>query len=211
MAQAYLWQQRFAPPVQTASVRFPKKIQFNPKCPAVNGCALGAVTNVSINSNAVVTLSSSYIMKGLDNFKFTVSNVISNGTYMFHAMSSSNYPTGALKFGQLCTVQVSPIIDGHTCSTFNVVCTSIVPSAPYAVKSTTNNVTWYAPITPENYGAVTITSYTISSALGTNTIPVTSPLLVISGNRVTANIPAAVRSQVFATNMAGSSPWSRPG
>jgi hypothetical protein len=211
MAQAYLWQQRFAPPVQTASVRFPKKIQFNPKCPAVNRCVLGAVTNVSIDSNAVVTLSSSYLMQGLDNFKFTVSNVICNGTYMFHAMSSSNYPTGALKFGQLCTVQVSPIIDGHACSTFNVMCTSIVPNAPYGVKSTTSNVTWYAPITPENYGIATITSYTISSALGTNTIRVTSPSLVITGNRVTANVTVSGRSQVFATNMAGSSPYSRQG
>ena len=215
MAQAYLWQQRFAPPAQTASTRFPKKIQFNPKCPAVNGCALGAVTNVSIDSNAIVTLSSSYVMKGLDSFKFSVSNVICNGTYMFHSMNSSNYPTSALNFGELCTVQISPIIDGYVCSTFNLACTSIIPSAPFGVRTTTSNITWHTPITPENYGVSTITSYTLSYtpsiSIGQFTISISS--LQITGTQCSISLvtPAGQQTKISATNMAGTSPWSRPG
>ena len=163
MAYAYRQQTRFCPVIQTASVRFPQKIQSNVGCPAVNGCSLGAVTNVNIDSNAVVTLSSSYIMKGMDCFQFTVSNVICNGTYTFRSMSTSSYPTGASSSGQLCTVAVSPVVDTYICSTQQVVWTSIVPSAPFGVTTTTSNITWRAPITPENYGFPTITSYTFSN------------------------------------------------
>ena len=77
-------------------------------------------------------------------------------------MSTSSYPTGASSSGQLCTVAVSPVVDTYICSTQQVVWTSIVPSAPYGVTTTTSNITWRAPITPENYGFPTITSYTLS-------------------------------------------------
>jgi len=165
MAQAYLWQQRFAPPVQTSSVRFQKKVQFNPKCPEANGCALGAVTNVVIDSSAVVTLSSTYKMQGLDCFQFKVTDVISNSNYTFRMKNTSNgsYPSGANSFGGLCVVSVSPIINSYACSTCNLVYTSIPPSVPFALKTTSNSITWTAPITPENYGLATIRSYTISN------------------------------------------------
>ena len=174
MAQAYLWQQRFAPPIETASVRFPKKIQFNPKCPTVNKCGLGAVTAVSIDSNAVVTLTSSYKMEGTDRFRFTVSNVLNNTSYTLDMKQSpSNYPTSAGLFGDLCTVAVSPIINEYACSTCNLLYTSLRPSAPFNVITSPSNIKWNAPIIPENYGYQTITSYTISgqSVLAPLTVP----------------------------------------
>ena len=116
MAQAYLWQQRFAPPVQTASVRFPKKIQFNPKCPEVNGCALGAVTNVSTDASSIVSVTSTYKMQGEDCFQFTVSNLLSNSSYTFRMKNTvtGTYPSGANQFGELCRISVSPIVNGNT-------------------------------------------------------------------------------------------------
>lgn len=161
MAYAYRQQTRFCPVIKTGSVRFPQKIQSNVGCPAANGCSLGAVTNVNIDSNAVVTLSSSYIMKGMDCFQFTVSNVICNSTYTFRSMSTTSYPTGASASGQLSVVSVSPVVDTYICSTCNVTWTSIVPSAPFGVRTTTSNISWNTPITPENYGFPTITSFTI--------------------------------------------------
>ena len=213
MAQAYLWQQRFAPPVETASVRFPKKIQFNPKCPTVNKCGLGAVTAVSIDSNAVVTLTSTYKMEGTDCFRFTVSNVLSNTSYTSEMKSStsSTYPTAAGLFGDLCVVSVSPIINEYACSTCNLTYTTLPPSAPFNVRTTTSNVSWNAPIIPENYGFPTITSYTIS---GGSTYSVTNPLLkFISSNVVSLSLTSPVGQQTYvrATNMAGVGPYSRPG
>uniref|UniRef100_A0A6C0HM15 Uncharacterized protein n=1 Tax=viral metagenome TaxID=1070528 RepID=A0A6C0HM15_9ZZZZ len=211
MAQAYLWQQRFAPPAETASVRFPKKIQFNPKCPTVNKCGLGAVTAVSIDSNAVVTLTSTYKMEGTDRFRFAVSNVLSNTSYTLEMkQSSSNYPTAAELFGDLCVVSVSPIINEYACSTCNVLYTSLPPSAPFNVKTTTSNVTWNTPIIPENYGFPTITSYTLS---GGATYLISDPNLTIVSNTASLSLtsPVGQTTYVYATNMAGSSLFSRPG
>lgn len=211
MAQAYLWQQRFAPPIETASVRFPKKIQFNPKCPTVNKCSLGSVTAVSIDSSAVVTLTSTYNMEGTDRFRFAVSNVISNTSYTLELkQSSSNYPTAAELFGDLCVVSVSPIVNEYACSTCNVVYTSLPPSAPFNLRTTTSNVTWNTPIIPENYGFSTITSYTISGGL---TYLITNPSLKIMSNTVSLSLtsPALQTTYVRATNMAGAGPYSRPG
>lgn len=209
---AYRQQTRFCPTIETASVRFPKKIQFNPKCPAVNKCGLGSVTSVSIDSNAVVTLSSTYKMEGTDRFRFTVSNVLSNTAYTIEMkQSSSNYATAAGLFGDLCIVSVSPIVNEYACSTCNVLYTSLPPSAPYNVKTSTSNVTWNTPILPENYGFATITSYTLS---GGATYLVSNPnLTFVSSNQVSLSLLSAPgqTSYVSATNMAGAGPYSRPG
>ena len=211
MAQAYLWQQRFAPPAKTASVRFPKKIQFNPKCPQVNKCGLGAMTAVSIDSNAVVTLNSTYIMHDTDHFRFNVSNVISNTTYTLQMKPASSYSTGAGLFGTLCVVSVSPIINENACSTCNVVYTSLIPSGPFNVITSTNNVTWNVPIMPENYGVSTILSYTLSGGL---TYSIYDPsITIVSPNQVSLSLtsPPGQITYVRANNMAGVGPWSRPG
>lgn len=207
---AYRHQTRFNPTIETASVRFPKKIQFNPKCPTVNKCGLGAVTAASIDSNAVVTLTSTYKMEGTDCFRFTVSNVLSNTTYTLNMTQSSNYPTAAGLFGDLCVVSVSPIINEYACSTCNLIYTSLPPSAPFGVKTTISNVSWSAPILPENYGFPTITSYTLS---GGSTYLVTNPNLTIISNQVSLSLtsPLGQQTYVCATNMAGVGPYSRPG
>jgi len=208
---AYRQQTRFCPTIETASVRFPKKIQFNPKCPTVNKCGLGSVTAVSIDSNAVVTLTSTYKMEGTDRFRFIVSNVLSNTTYTIEMkQSSSNYPTAAESFGDLCIVSVSPIVNEYACSTCNVLYTSLPPSAPYNVKTTTSNVSWNAPILPENYGFPTITSYTLS---GGSTYLVSNPNLTFVTNQVSLSVTSAVGQMQYvrATNMAGVGPYSRPG
>lgn len=62
----------------------------------------------------------------------------------------------------LCVVSVSPIINSYICTTCNVTYTNIIPNAPFAVRTTTSNIKWNAPVLPENYGLSTITSYTIS-------------------------------------------------
>ena len=211
MAYAYRQQTRFCPTIETASVRFPKKIQFNPKCPTVNKCGLGAVTNVSIDANAVVSLTSTYKMEGTDCFQFTVSNVLSNTSYTIRMKeTSSNYAIAADAFGDLCTVSVSPIINEYACSTCNLLYTSLPPSAPFGVKTTTSNVSWTAPILPENYGFPTITSYTLS---GGSTYLVTNPNLTIISNQVSLSLasPLGQQTYVCATNMAGVGPYSRPG
>ena len=217
MAYAYRQQTRFCPTIETASVRFPKKIQFNPKCPTVNKCGLGAVTAVSIDSNAIVSLTSSYKMEGTDRFRFTVSNVLSNTSYILEMKeSTSNYPTAAVLFGDLCIVTVSPIINEYACSTCNVLYTSLPPTAPYNVRTTTSNVTWNTPIVPENYGFPTILSYTISSSAvagGVSNVLISNPNLTIVSNQVTLALtsPVGQKTSVYATNMAGSSLYSRPG
>ena len=165
MAYAYRQQTRFCPTIQTASVRFPKKIEYRPGCPAPNGCALGAVTNVTIDSNAIVRLDSTYKMKGADCFQIGVSNVINSNVYSFKMMGtlSNEYLTCInLSEDALCVVSVSPIINSYICTTCNVNYTNIVPSAPFGVRTTTSNIKWNSPIIPENYGLATITSYTIS-------------------------------------------------
>ena len=212
MAYAYRQQTRFCPTIETASVRFPKKIQFNPKCPTVNKCGLGAVTAVSIDSNAIVTLTSTYRMEGTDCFRFTVSNVLSNTTYTIQMKeSSSNYPTAAGLFGDLCIVSVSPIINEYACSTCNVLYTSLPPSAPYNVRTTTSNVSWNTPILPENYGFATITSYTVS---GGSTYLISDPnLTTVSSNQLSLSLTSSPgqKTYVCATNMAGVGPFSKQG
>lgn len=210
MAYAYRQQTRFCPVIETSSVRFPKKIQFNPKCPAINRCGLGAVTNVSIDSNAVVTLSSTYKMEGTDCFRFIVSNVLSNTSYTTYMNESSRYPTATGLFGDLCIVSVSPIINEYACTTCNVLFTTLVPTPPYNVKTTQSNVTWNTPIMPENYGYSTITSYTLS---GGSTYLITNPNLTITGTQVSLSLASVLgqQSYVCATNMAGVGGYSRPG
>lgn len=163
MAQAYLWQQRFAPPIQTGNILFPKKVQFNPKCPNVNACALGAVTNVSTDASGIVSIASTYKMQGQDCFQFTVSNLLSNSSYTFRMKTTNTgrYPSGANQFGELCRISVSPIVNGYACSTSNVIYTSILPTPPYGVNLTLCNIQWNTPTVPENYGIPTITSYTV--------------------------------------------------
>jgi hypothetical protein len=208
---AYRQQTRFCPTIETASIRFPKKIQFNPKCPTVNKCGLGSVTAVSIDSSAVVALTSTYKMEGTDRFRFNVSNVLSNTTYTLEMKeSSSNYPTAAGLFGDLCIVTVSPIINEYACSTCNLLYTSLPPSAPYNVKTTLSNVSWNTPILPENYGFPTITSYSLS---GGSSYLVSNPNLTFVSNQVSLSLVSAPGqiSYVRATNMAGVGPYSRPG
>jgi hypothetical protein len=154
-------------------------------------------------------------MKGMDCFQFTVSNVICNSSYTFRSMSNTtSYPTGALANAQLCTVSVSPVVDTYICSTQQVVCTSIIPSAPFGVTTTPSNISWNTPITPENYGFPTITSYTISyGTVGVFNVSM-SNITYISPNRLSLNItapPGNQKSQISATNMAGTGPYSRPG
>jgi hypothetical protein len=208
---AYRQQTRFCPTIETASVRFPKKIQFNPKCPAVNKCGLGSMTAVSIDRSAVVTLTSTYRMEGTDRFRFSVSNVLSNTTYTIEMKeSSSNYTTAADLFGDLCIVSVSPIINEYACSTCNLLYTSLPPSAPYNVKTTLSNVSWNAPILPENYGFPTILSYSLS---GGSSYLVSNPNLTFVSNQVSLSLVSAPGqiSYIRATNMAGVGPYSRPG
>lgn len=225
MAYAYRQQTRFCPTIETASVRFPKKIQYASgcplpypqsmargakNCPAPDGCALGAMTEVSIDSNAVVTLTSTYNMLGTDCFQFKVSNLITNTSYSFRMKPASNYSTGAGAFGGLCAISVSPIINENVCSTCNLIYTSLLPSPPFNVNTTTNNVTWNAPIIPENYGAQTILSYTLS---GGATYLITNPSVTIVGNQVSLSItsPVGQKTYIYATNMAGAGPYSIPG
>jgi hypothetical protein len=92
--------------------------------------------------------------------------------------------------------------------------TSIVPSAPFGVTTTTSNISWNIPITPENYGFPTITSYTISyGTVGVFNVSMPN-LTYISPNRLSLTYIAPAgnqKSQISATNMAGTSPYSRPG
>ena len=226
MAYAYRQQTRFCPTIETASVRFPQKIQYASgcplpyplsiakgakNCPAPDGCALGAMTAVSVDNNAVVTLTSTYNMLGTDCFQFKVSNLITtDASYSFRMKPSSNYPTGATVIGELFRISVSPIINDNLCSTCNLIYTSLRPSAPFNVNTTTNNVTWDVPIIPENYGAQTILSYTLS---GGATYLITNPSITIVGSKVSLSLtsPVGQKTYVYATNMAGAGPYSIPG
>jgi len=217
MAYAYRQQTRFCPTIETASVRFPKKIQYASgcplpyprsmargakNCPAPDGCALGAMTAVSIDSNAVVTLTSTYNMQGTDCFEFKVSNLITTASYSFRMKPSSNYPTGASLFTELSIVSVSPIINENVCSTCNLIYTSLPPSAAFNVNTTTNNVTWNAPILPENY--------TLS---GGATYLITNPSITVVGTKVSLSMtsPVGQKTYIYASNMAGAGPYSIPG
>jgi hypothetical protein len=136
MAEAYNWSKRFCPTVETGSVLFPKKIQYpsgcpvpypwslgkgGKNCPAPDGCALGAITNVQINASAVVTLSSTYKFQGTDRFEFTVSNVNTSVSYTFSTMNTVSMIMGmGGERGANYTIAVSPIVNDNRCTTCNL-------------------------------------------------------------------------------------------
>ena len=233
MAAAYNWSRRFCPPVQTASVRFPKKIQYPAgcpvpypwslgkgvkNCPAPDGCSLGAITNVQIDEYAVVLFDSTYVFQGTDRYQFEVSNVITGLSYTFSTMNTY-YPVMGMAgdANALYTVAVSPVVNENICTTCNVVFTNIIPSAPFGVNTTSSNISWTAPAIPENYGVSTVQFYTVSHTVaGSNSVvffSVTDPLMSLSGTRWSLNLASdpGTPSSIFATNMAGSSMFSRPG
>jgi len=232
MAAAYNWSNRFCPTVQTGSVRFPKKIQYPSgcplpyplslgkgvkNCPAPDGCSLGAITNVNIDEYAVVLFDSTYKFQGTDRYRFDVSNVITGLSYTFSAVNTY-YPVMGMagEANALYTVAVSPVVNENICTTCNLVYTNIIPSAPFGVNTTSSNISWNAPTLPENYGLSTVLTYTLSYAQGLNSsivyYDVTSPILSVSGQRWSISITGVTTSSaILATNMAGSSAWSRLG
>jgi hypothetical protein len=173
---------------------------------------------VQIDEYAVVLFDSTYTLQGTDRYQFEVSNVISGLSYTFSTMNTY-YPVMGIAgdANALYTIAVSPVVNENICTTCNVVFTNIIPSAPFGVNTTSSNISWTAPAIPENYGVSTVQFYTVSHTVASGNsvvfFAVTDPLLSLSGTRWTLNLASdpGTPSSIFATNMAGSSMFSRPG